>query len=128
MFLRKIFYIERFLMRHELNNTIIGNQNEALALDFLIAEGFHVIETNYYARKLGEIDIIAIQEGVLHFIEVKSGQADFDPIYNFTASKQRKVINSSYYFMKEKNLDMVFSIDLIVVRWGEIEFLENVTI
>jgi len=30
--------------------------------------------------------------------------------------------------MKEKNLDMVFSIDLIVIRWGEIEFLENVTL
>ena len=115
-------------MRHELNNTIKGNENEALAVDFLVAEGFHIIEQNYYARKLGEVDIIAIKDGVLHFIEVKSGQADFDPIYNFTASKQRKVINSSYYYMKEKGLDMVFSIDLIVVRWCEIEFLENVTL
>ena len=115
-------------MKHELNTTIIGHQNESLAMDFLIAEGFHIVETNYYARKLGEIDIIAMYEGVLHFIEVKSGQADFDPIYNFTAGKQRKVINSSYYYMKEKNLDMVFSIDLIVIRWGEVEFLENITL
>ena len=114
-------------MKHELNNTIKGNENEALAVDFLVAEGFHIIEQNYYARKLGEVDIIAIQEGVLHFIEVKSGQADFDPIYNFTSAKQRKVINSAYYYMKEKGLDMEFSIDLVVIRWGEIEFLENVT-
>ena len=113
-------------MRNELN-TIIGSQNEEVALSFLEAEGFQIIETNYYARKLGEIDIIAMYDDVLHFIEVKSGQADFDPIYNFTPSKQRKVINSSYYYMKAKNLDMVFSIDLIVVRWGEVEFLENVT-
>ena len=113
-------------MRNELN-TIIGNKNEAKAIEFLIAEGFRVIEQNYYARKLGEIDIIAIKDDILHFIEVKSAQADFDPIYNFTPSKQRKVINSAYYYMKSKNLDMVFSIDLIVVRWGEIEFLENVT-
>ena len=113
-------------MRNELN-TIIGTQNEAKAIEFLIAEGFRIVEQNYYARKLGEIDIIAIRDNVLHFIEVKSGQADFDPIYNFTPSKQRKVINSAYYYMKVKNLDMVFSIDLIVVRWGEIEFLENVT-
>ncbi len=115
-------------MRHELNNTIIGNQNEAKAIEFLQAEGFRIIEQNYYARKLGEIDIIAMQDGVLHFIEVKSAEADFDPIYNFTAAKQRKVINSSYYYMKEKNLEMVFSIDLIVIRWGEIDFLENVTL
>jgi len=113
-------------MRNELN-TIIGSQNETKAIEFLIAEGFRIVEQNYYARKLGEIDIIAIRDDVLHFIEVKSGQADFDPIYNFTPSKQRKVINSAYYYMKVKNLEMVFSIDLIVVRWGEIEFLENVT-
>ncbi len=113
-------------MGNELN-TFIGNQNEAKAIDFLISKGFRIIEQNYYARKLGEIDIIAIKDDTLHFIEVKSAQADFDPIYNFTPSKQRKVINSAYYYMKSKNLDMVFSIDLIVVRWGEIEFLENVT-
>ncbi len=114
-------------MRNEFN-TLIGSQNEAKAVEFLMAEGFRIVEQNYYARKLGEIDIIAMQDGVLHFVEVKSAQADFDPIYNFTPSKQRKVINSSYYYMKEKGLDMVFSIDLIVIRWGEIEFLENVTL
>lgn len=115
-------------MRHELNNTMIGNKNEELAISFLEAEGFRIVERNYYARKLGEIDIVAMYDGVLHFIEVKSAQADFDPIYNFTPTKQRRVINSAYYYMKEKNLDRVFSIDLMVVRWGEVEFLENVTI
>ena len=115
-------------MRHELNNTIIGKQNEKRAIDFLQAEGFHIIQQNYYARKLGEIDIIAMEDGILHFIEVKSAEADFDPIYNFTPSKQRKVINSAQYYMKEKKLDMVFSIDLILIRWGEIEFLENITL
>jgi len=117
-----------YVMRHELNNTIIGNQNEDRAIIFLEAEEFHILDRNYYARKLGEIDIIAMSEGVLHFIEVKSAEADFDPVYNFTPSKLRKVINSSQYYMKEKNLDMVFSIDLIVIRWGEIEFIENVTL
>ena len=113
-------------MRHELN-TIIGNQSEELAIEFLEAEGFFVLERNYYARKLGEIDIIALRDNVMHFIEVKSAQADFDPIYNFTPAKQRKVINSAHYYMKSKRLDVEFSIDLILVRWGEVEFLENVT-
>ena len=115
------------MVKHELNNTIIGNRNEELALEFLEAEGFFVLERNYYARKLGEIDIIALHDNVLHFVEVKSAQADFDPVYNFTSSKQRKVINSAYYYMKSKKLDVEFSIDLVLVRWGEIEFLENVT-
>lgn len=106
---------------------MIGNKNEALAIEFLEDEGFRIVERNYYARKLGEIDIVAMYDGVLHFIEVKSAEADFDPIYNFTSSKQRRVINSAYYYMKEKNLDVVFSIDLVVIRSGEVEFLENVT-
>ena len=109
-------------------NTLIGSQNETKAIEFLIENGFNIVEQNYYARKLGEIDIIAIQDDVIHFIEVKSAQADFDPIYNFTPSKQRKVIKSAYYYMKLKNLDMVFCIDLIVIRCGEIEFFENITI
>jgi len=111
-----------------MNTTQIGNKNEEHAISFLEENGFHIIERNYYARKLGEIDIIAIKDEVLHFIEVKSAQVNFDPIYNFTVKKQRKVINSAYYYMKVKNLDMIFSIDLIVVRWGEIEFLENITL
>jgi putative endonuclease len=110
-----------------MNTTTIGKNSETFAIDFLVARGFYIIEQNYYARKLGEVDIIAVKDEVLHFIEVKSAQADFDPIYNFTASKQRKVINSSLYYMKSKNLDMIFSIDLIVIRSKEVEFLENIT-
>ena len=114
-------------MRNDLNR-VVGNKNEELALDFLEAEGFCILERNYYARKLGEIDIIAMYDGVLHFIEVKSAEADFDPVYNFTPTKLRKVINSAQYYMKAKKLDMVFSIDLIAIRWGDVEFLENVTL
>jgi putative endonuclease len=114
-------------MRHELN-TLVGHQNENIAISFLEAEGFHVVERNYYAHKLGEVDIIATYEGILHFIEVKSAQADFDPIYNFTPSKLRKVVNTAQYYMKVKNIDMLFSIDLILVRGEEIEFLENITL
>ena len=54
-------------MRNEMN-TIIGSQNEARAVEFLEREGFQIIEQNYYARKLGELDIVAMYDDVLHFI------------------------------------------------------------
>ena len=72
-----------------------GDESESLATRFLEQEGFVILERNYFARKLGEIDIIAKKEDVLHFIEVKSSKANFDPIYNVTPAKLRKVINSS---------------------------------
>ncbi|MDD5359124.1 MAG: YraN family protein [Sulfurovaceae bacterium] len=106
----------------------IGDQNETLATKFLANNGYIIVERNYYARKLGEIDIIASKEKILHFIEVKSANADFDPIYNVTPNKIKKVINSAYYFLKERKLDMPFCIDALIIRQEKIEFIENITL
>ena len=105
-----------------------GKKSEDLASRFLEQEGFSIIERNYFARKMGEIDIIAIKNNIFHFVEVKSAKKDFDPIYNITASKLRKVINSVNYYIKIKKLDISFSIDVILIRGDEVEFLENVTL
>lgn len=106
----------------------IGDKSETKATRFLEHEGFAIVERNYYASKLGEIDIIAIKGSVLHFIEVKSAQSDFDPIYNITPAKLRKVINSAHYYMKSKKLDISFCIDALLVRSGEVELIENITL
>ena len=107
---------------------LFGDESENLATRFLEQEGYIILERNYFARKLGEIDIIAKCDDVLHFIEVKSGRADFDPVYNVTPAKLRKVINSAHYYMKTKKLDMAFSIDALIIRYDEVEFIENVTL
>ena len=107
---------------------IFGDKSENLAALFLEQKGYMILERNYFARKLGEIDIIAQKEDVLHFIEVKSGKADFDPVYNITPAKLRKVIKASHYYMKTKGLDMAFSIDALIIRYDEVEFIENVTL
>ncbi|WP_295418622.1 YraN family protein [Sulfurovum sp.] len=108
---------------------VFGDKSEDLATLFLEQEGFIVIERNYFARKLGEIDIIAQKDDVLHFIEVKSGKSEsFDPIYNVTPAKLRKVINSAHYYMKSKGVDIPFSIDALIIRREEVEFIENVTL
>ncbi|HFS82640.1 MAG TPA: YraN family protein [Epsilonproteobacteria bacterium] len=105
-----------------------GNESETLATRYLEDAGYRIIERNFYARKLGEIDIIAQKEGVLHFIEVKSGKANFDPVYNMTPAKIRRVINSAYYYLKVKNLDPTFSIDALIMRKGSVELIENITL
>jgi putative endonuclease len=105
-----------------------GNDAEELATQFLQEAGFAIIERNYYARKLGEIDIIAHRHGVWHFIEVKSAGRDFDPIYNLTPTKLRRVIRSAYYYLKAHGLDVAMSIDALLVRRGEVELIENITL
>jgi putative endonuclease len=108
---------------------LFGDKSEDLATEFLEQESFVILERNYFARKLGEIDIIAQKDEILHFIEVKSGKSDsFDPVYNVTPAKLRKVVNSAHYYMKVKQLDLSFSIDALIIRGDEVEFIENVTL
>jgi len=107
---------------------IFGDASEDLATAFLEQEEFVIVERNYFARKLGEIDIIAQKDDVLHFIEVKAGKANFDPVYNITRGKLHKVINSAHYYLKSKQIEMAFSIDALIIRGDEVEFIENVTL
>ena len=95
-----------------------GNIAEDSACDYLTAHGYQIIERNFYA-KTGEIDIIVS--------EVKSGNS-FEPVYNITPGKLRKIIKTAQFYMKKNGIDPVFSIDAIIVSNGEIEFLENVTL
>ncbi len=105
-----------------------GNKSEELATRFLEERGFVIVERNFYAKKLGEIDIVAQKGSVLHFIEVKSAKADFDPVYNMTPTKIRRVINSAYYYIKTKKIDAPFSIDALIIRRGVAELIENITL
>ena len=106
-----------------------GEYNETLATAYLEASGFTILERNYYARKLGEIDIIAHKMGIVHFIEVKSSTyGSFDPVYNITPTKLRKVVNSAHYYLKSKKLDVPFCIDALIVRNGAVEMIENITL
>ena len=106
---------------------IIGDRAEELAISYLKEHNYEIIEHNFYAKKMGEIDIIAKKDDILHFIEVKSALANFDPIYNITPKKLRRIINSSYYYMKLKNIDIAFCIDAIIIRGDDIEFIDNIT-
>jgi len=106
----------------------IGDEAEALAIEYLINLDYEIIEQNFYAKKMGEIDIIAIKDNIYHFIEVKSAKADFDPIYNLTPRKLHRVINSTHYYLKLKNIDTAFCIDAIIIRKDVIDFIENISI
>jgi putative endonuclease len=52
-------------------NKEIGNKGENLACQYLEQLGYEIIKRNHFDR-VGEIDIIAYKNYVIHFIEVKS--------------------------------------------------------
>ncbi len=104
-----------------------GNYFEDKAVVYLVDCGYLLVERNFYAKKLGEIDIIATKDGVYHFIEVKSGET-FEAVYNITPSKLGKLKRSVEYYLQTKKLNIPYCIDAIIFAGEELEFLENITL
>jgi len=105
-----------------------GDIFEQKATIFLQKQGFSIVDKNFYAKKLGEIDIIAIKDNIYHFVEVKSGNS-FEAIYNITPRKLQKLYKSINYFLKLHKLENRFyCLDAIVCCNNQIEFIQNITI
>ena len=83
-----------------MNKRQIGSVYEAMAADYLIQQGYHIIDKNYRCR-MGEIDLIGIERGCLCFIEVKyrKDSRKGDPFAAVDIRKQRKIIQTAQYYL-----------------------------
>lgn len=105
-----------------------GNFAEKRAISFLKDLDFEIIEQNFYAKKLGEIDIIAKKGEIYHFCEVKSANDYETAISNINRQKLSKIKKSVEYYLQIKKINTAFCIDAIVVCEDSIEMIENITI
>ncbi len=113
--------------RFHLNNPT-GNKGEDIAVRFLKGIGFSVLERNYKnvsGRALGEIDIVAEENGELVFVEVKAREAkpgkEAFPEENITPSKLRKLSRIAEGYLREKRREATpyrFDAVLVVFRDG----------
>jgi len=104
-----------------------GDDAEDKACLFLEQEGYIVVTRNYYSR-FGEIDIVAAKEGVLHFVEVKSGEDYELAIQNITPSKLSKVIKTAHSYMKKECYEESFVFDAVIVTPQGVTMVENITL
>lgn len=105
-----------------------GDIAEKKAVSFLENLNFKIIETNFYAKKLGEIDIIALKNEIYHFIEVKSATDYETAINNITSSKLSKLKRSLNYYIQTKDISNAYCMDAIVITENSIDFIENITL
>jgi putative endonuclease len=103
-----------------------GNIAEDTACAFLIQNGYEIVCRNFYSR-YGEVDIIANKDGVVRFVEVKSGQK-FEPLFNVTPQKLEKILKSVDVYLAQNSANLAFAIDVVVVKNGICEIVENVTL
>ena len=70
----------------------VGAIGEHFAADMLTNAGYRVIARNYRVKD-GEIDIIAIKDGVMHFVEVKTRTSNEYgyPADAVTEDKQKRI-------------------------------------
>jgi len=101
-----------------------GNIAEDKAISFLEKNGFKIVERNFYSR-FGEIDIIALKDNVLHFVEVKSGKGE--PVYKITSSKLSKIIKTSEFYLNKTRTNYDYCFDAVIVKESEIELIENIS-
>ncbi|WP_345988108.1 YraN family protein [Sulfurimonas sp. HSL1-2] len=105
----------------------VGDAAEQLAVEFLRARGFTVIDRNVSSR-FGEIDILAMKEGVLHIVEVKSAPTFEQAANNITPAKIRKILMTAEAYMKKHRLELDYVLDAVIVSGNACELLENITL
>ncbi|MBN1838942.1 MAG: YraN family protein [Campylobacterales bacterium] len=103
----------------------IGQEAEEKASLYLQRNGYTIFERNFHS-KFGEIDIIALKEGVLHFFEVKFSQK-YDPIVRITPSKMKKIITTINYYFLLHPIQYDYQIDAILIKNEQIEIIKNIS-
>ena len=101
----------------------IGKQGEEVAVDYLLKNGYEIIERNYQARK-AEIDIIARKGDWLIVIEVKTRTSvDFGNPEDFVDKKKIKLLVKAIdEYVQETDLDLEIRFDIIAVLKNGNEF------
>ncbi len=100
---------------------ILGKNGEDIATEYLIKNNYKVIERNFYCKS-GEIDIIALKNNYIVFIEVKSRSNDKYglPSEAVTKAKLEHLYKTARYYLYTRNLQDEF------VRFDVIEvYFEN---
>ena len=102
---------------------IAGNAGEDFAAKMLEDNGYTILERNFRTR-MGEIDIIAIKDSVLHIIEVKTRTGDEYgyPADAVTETKQNTIRRcTEFYISRRRTLWTSVSMDVAEVTFNLIE-------
>lgn len=99
---------------------ITGRRGEDIAVEHLSRHGYRIIARNYRCRQ-GEIDIIAMDGGVLAFIEVKTRSSDRfgRPAEAVDAGKQGRIAHAALKYMADEGLtDAEARFDVVSIITG----------
>jgi len=129
-------------MTNKTQKQVTGALGEDLACRFLMKHGFKIVERNYW-QKCGEIDIIAKNKGIVHFIEVKSVSCEninnvsdngYRPEDNLHSWKLERLKRTIQVYLNNKSVsdETNWKFDVVTVyidtenKVSRVNFLENI--
>ena len=103
----------------------LGKKGEDLAVEYLCTRGFNILFRNWKYGRF-EIDIIAIKDGMLHFVEVKlrSRAIHGDPEQNITRSKIKSLLKGIDGFLSQHTKYRDFRLDVLSITLNEFGIAE----
>ncbi|HUU84874.1 MAG TPA: YraN family protein, partial [Phycisphaerae bacterium] len=99
----------------------LGAAGERAAAKHLRGLGYRIVARNYRCP-VGELDLVAVDEDIIVFVEVKTRRSSeaADPEVNVTRTKQRQIIRTArYYLMEKRAQDRPARFDVVAVLMPE---------
>lgn len=110
------------------NNRQTGSRYESVAADYLVKQGYRILERNFYSKQ-GEIDLVAQDGRYLVFVEVKyrSGTACGSPAEAVGPLKQRRIRGTARYYLYSHGLPegTPCRFDVVAITGGQIELIRD---
>lgn len=105
-----------------------GSVGEEKAFCYLLEKGYRIIDRNFNTR-YGELDIVALKERIICFVEVKyrkNNSAGYaaDAV---TPSKMKKICKTAMYYilMHKQYEDFQMRFDVLAIDGEDISHFEN---
>ena len=92
-----------------------GRRSEILGVEYLRSTGYRVVASGFRTRN-GEVDIVAWEDDVLVFVEVKSRRNSDPPEDSVNARKQQRIIRAARtYLSRHHHHNVSYRFDILTV-------------
>lgn len=94
-------------MADKTDKRITGDIGETYTCDYLVSLGYQILSRNF-ACKYGEIDIIAVNDKYIAFVEVKTRHQNpmLRPCLSVTKKKKIKIMRTAYPYLQENKINL----------------------
>ncbi|MFY0644848.1 MAG: YraN family protein [Bacteroidia bacterium] len=103
-----------------MNNKVFGRKGEQLAALYLKSLRYHIIEHNWRYQHL-EVDLIALDEEELVFIEVKTRKNELhgNPEHAISLAKKNHLVRAAEFYLEQSNSNRELRFDFVSVIHNE---------